>query len=280
MPVGRTGTIVLGTGLWLVGVGLIGTLVGLWPIIERTHRPDAGSTAVRLFGSPVTFTFTPDTALLALVVVASAIGGFVHTATSFSTYVGNRRLTRSWLWWYLLRAPIGVALAVLFYFALRAGLLSTQVPSQSINPYGVGALAALVGLFSKQATDKLREVFETMFRTAEGYGDDERKDKATNPRPLIVGIVPPRLPAGSDALILDLQGYGFIPSSVVQVGRPDRPVEAIPRTMTYDSPTVLRVVLDAEDVAEVGTLEIVVVNPEPGGGRSNPVTVDVHDAAA
>jgi hypothetical protein len=34
-----------------------------------------------------------------------------------------------------------------------------------LSPYGVAAVAGLAGLFSKQATDKLREVFETLFKT-------------------------------------------------------------------------------------------------------------------
>jgi hypothetical protein len=33
----------------------------------------------------------------------------------------------------------------------------------TINVYGLGALAALVGLFSKNAVEKLRDVFATLF---------------------------------------------------------------------------------------------------------------------
>jgi hypothetical protein len=41
--------------------------------------------------------------------------------------------------------------------------------------YGIAAISGLVGLFSKQATDKLREVFDTAFRVNKG-GDSERAD--------------------------------------------------------------------------------------------------------
>jgi hypothetical protein len=41
-------------------------------------------------------------------------------------------------------------------------------------------LGGLVGLFSKQATDKLAEVFETLFRTEPGHGDDTREDSLAN----------------------------------------------------------------------------------------------------
>ena len=44
--------------------------------------------------------------------------------------------------------------------------------------FGVAAIAGMTGMFSKQATDKLREVFETLF----GVKDD-RPDKLTGDRP-------------------------------------------------------------------------------------------------
>ena len=275
---GRAGITVLGTVIGVSGTLLLFLLIRLWPILEETRQPGSPRPRVHLLGSGLVVTFTADTALLVLVVVTSAIGGFVHAATSFSTYVGNGRLHRSWVWWYLLRSFIGVALAVSFYFAVRGGLLSAQVSGDSINPYGIAALAALVGLFSKQATDKLREVFETMFRTAEGYGDDERKDKAANPQPMIVGLDPRRVPVGAARMDVILQGQGFLPTSVAQVSAPGHPAEAVGRNMTYLGPTELRIALNTEDLAEIGTIEVSVVNPEPGGGPSNRMVLDVHDA--
>ena len=276
---GRIGITLLGIALAAGGAALLFLLLRLWPVLEQSQQPGAVPSRVALLGSGFAVTFTADTALLAMVIVASALGGFVHAATSFATYVGNRRLHRSWIWWYLLRVFIGAALAVSFYFAVRGGLLSAQVSSDSINPYGIAALAAMVGLFSKQATDKLREIFETMFRTAEGYGDDERKDKAANPQPMILGVEPKRIPAGSHQLDVVLQGQGFLPNSVAQVGVPGRPGETVARTMTYVGPTEIRIALNTEDLAEAGGVELVVVNPEPGGGSSNRMLLDVHEAA-
>jgi hypothetical protein len=275
---GARGTAALGGGLLAFGLFLVLFLINLWPAVEGIGRNSNQVPAISVFGTPWYIRLSQDSALLALVVLASALGGFVHSATSFATYVGNEALNRSWLWWYVLRTLIGVSLAILFYFAVRGGLLSAQAPSSTVNPYGVGALAAMVGLFSKQATDKLREIFETMFRTASGYGDDERKDKAGNPRPRIIGVEPARVPAGSAAVTLAIQGQGFVDSSVAAVTRPDRrTTEPVPRTMTYVTPSEIRVVLDEEDVAEVGTVLLTVVNPPPGGGASNTVLVQVHE---
>jgi MYXO-CTERM domain-containing protein len=91
-------------------------------------------------------------------------------------YVGNRKFVKSWTWWYLLRPFIGVALALLVYFAIRGGLISGSTGADSLSPYGIAALAGLAGLFSRQATDKLREVFETMFKADH---PPQRSDKLT-----------------------------------------------------------------------------------------------------
>jgi hypothetical protein len=86
--------------------------------------------------------------------LAGALGSFIHLATSFVDYAGKKNLTESWAWWYFLRPGIGAALAVVVYFVVRAGLISPG--ETSLNPYGVAAIAALSGMFSKQATDKLQ----------------------------------------------------------------------------------------------------------------------------
>ena len=112
-----------------------------------------------------------------MVILAAAVGSYIHAATSFATYVGNKSFVASWTWWYLLRPFIGMALALVFYFVIRGGLLSVQSKATEFNPYGIAAVAGLVGIFSKQATDKLEEVFTNMFRTEGGKGDDERRDK-------------------------------------------------------------------------------------------------------
>ena len=41
----------------------------------------------------------------------------------------------------------------------------TNVKASELNPFGVVSVAALVGMFSKAATTKLGEVFDTVFRS-------------------------------------------------------------------------------------------------------------------
>ncbi|MDX2908521.1 hypothetical protein [Streptomyces griseiscabiei] len=166
-------------GLFLLAdvVFVCGALVTLWPAVLATVEPGAEPTATARW-SPFGlggWALTADTAMLLAVVVCSALGSFVHAATSFATYVGNRRLYASWLWWYLLRAGIGVALALLVYFLLRGGLFAGSSGAGATNPYGFSGIAGLCGLFSKQATDKLREICDTLLSTT-GDGDRDRRD--------------------------------------------------------------------------------------------------------
>jgi hypothetical protein len=73
-----------------------------------------------------------------------------------------------------LRPWIGAVLAFAVYFALRAGLVTG---AEGLNPYGVVATGVLAGWFSETTTDKLQEVFGTLFKTDE---DRIRKDKLGN----------------------------------------------------------------------------------------------------
>ncbi|MFD9117124.1 hypothetical protein ACFU6M_19390 [Streptomyces bottropensis] len=166
-------------GLFLLAdvVFVCGALLTLWPAVLATVEPGAEPTATARW-SPFglgNWSLTADTAMLLAVVVCSALGSFVHAATSFATYVGNRRLYASWLWWYLLRAGIGVALALLVYLLLRGGLFAGSSGTGATNPYGFSGIAGLCGLFSKQATDKLREICDTLLSTS-GDGDRDRRD--------------------------------------------------------------------------------------------------------
>ena len=74
-------------------------------------------------------------------------------------------------------------------------------------------MAALVGMFSKQAVDKLRELFDSLFRTGPGGGDELRADKLKPnqmvekvmiPRSKIVAVVIPDGQTAQDVRILAL----------------------------------------------------------------------------
>ena len=49
------------------------------------------------------------------------------------------------------------------YLLLRAGLFSPSASNAQVSPYGFSAIGALVGLFSEQASEKLKRVAEELF---------------------------------------------------------------------------------------------------------------------
>jgi hypothetical protein len=124
--------------------------------------------------------------------LSGALGSYVHVATSFATYVGNRSLEMRWTWWYILRPFIGMALALIFYFVIRGGFFPAgdNENLKSVNLFGIAAVSGLVGLFSKHAADKLRELFDNLFRTVNGKGDDIRKDKLGEGLPVSDRMIP------------------------------------------------------------------------------------------
>lgn len=174
---------VLGIFLILAAVLMLFAIVALWPIKSADENTE-WETESNLFGWQ--FSIDMEIRVIILVLLAGGLGSYVHAATSFATFVGNRSLASSWLWWYLIRPFIGMAIALIFYFVVRGGLVLLSVESDisGLNPFGIAALGGLSGMFSKQATDKLRDIFDNLFKTESGKGDAQRTDKLVEMRPV------------------------------------------------------------------------------------------------
>ena len=96
--------------------------------------------------------------LIELSLACGTIGSTIHALTSLARFLGQGKLYKSWFIWYIVRPVIGCMFGLLFYFVLRAGIATG---STEVNPFGVAAVSSFAGMFSKQATEKLREVFDT-----------------------------------------------------------------------------------------------------------------------
>jgi hypothetical protein len=158
---------------------------------------------------------TLEVRLLLLVLLAGAIGSYIHASSSFVDYLGNRTLISSWVWWYLLRPFIGMMLALLFYFVFRGGFITAGVnqggeaAASFINPFGIAAMAGLVGMFSKVAADKLNEVFLTMFAPKAGQGDAKRGDKLSAGISPVVGTIVPNVGPKEGGTPVTITGTDF-----------------------------------------------------------------------
>ena len=258
----------LGIGLMLLAIALAYLFACVWPSTFGPNTAGGSGVTIAFIGTTSGFATTADVQLLMLVMVAGALGSFLHTATSFADFVGNEKLARSWLWWYLLKPFVGMGLAVIFYLVVRGGLLSGGTEAGKVNIYGIAALAGLTGMFSKQATDKLGEVFTTLFQTKPGEGDDARKGSLSNDVPVLTDMVPTRLETKTDKLSVELKGSLFAHTAVVRVN-------GTARETVFNSSSSLGAKLVPDDVAVDGMLSIVVFNPAPGGGASAPLKMTV-----
>jgi|GEM_PF-1683048 len=112
---------------------------------------------------------TEETVLF-MVVMLGALGGSLHMTGSFGKFVGNRQLLRSWVPYYFFMPFVGAILGSIVYMLVRIGFVTPTGAAgdgsglADLNLIGIYAFAALSGLFSKTATEKLGEVFNTIFR--------------------------------------------------------------------------------------------------------------------
>ncbi len=124
-------------------------------------------------------------AILTMVVMWGALGGSLHLLRSLAAFVGNRQLIRSWLLHYFTLPFIGGALAAIVYLLLRVGLVSPSSTTgdgsaiANLNVIAIYGFAALSGLFAKAASDKLAELFGTLFRTTAPAQKDPIAEKGS-----------------------------------------------------------------------------------------------------
>jgi len=114
----------------------------------------------------------------------------------------------------------------------------------------------------------------TVFNPEPGGGESTPVSfTVNNPVPAITMLSPPYAMAEGSAFELTVTGSNFVPASVVRWNGSDR-------TTTYDSPTQVRANITATDIALVGTAQVTVFNPAPGGGTSSAATFTITGMTA
>ncbi|MFY9822039.1 MAG: IPT/TIG domain-containing protein [Thermoanaerobaculia bacterium] len=148
--------------------------------------------------------------LLIIVLLSGALGGLVHALRSLYWYVGNRRLVWSWALMYLLLPFLGITMALVFYLIIRGGFFSPTATIDDTSPFGFAAWAVLVGMFTREAADKLKQVFETLLTKAE-----KGKDHVGAP---VISKINPSTGLVSGGETVKITGSGFLPASSVHFG--------------------------------------------------------------
>jgi hypothetical protein len=209
-----------------------------------------------------------------IVILAAAMGGLgacLHGANSLAYHRGRGDFSKDWVQWYFLRPLVGGVLALIFYLIIAAGFMP-QVGSNGREFYGIIGLSGLIGLFSKQALNKLSDIFDAIF-SPDKDGVNKKAGKpgaaAVNPMPQLDSIAPTTVAVGAGNVEVSLKGKGFIETSVVKIA--DRELKP-----TYKSAEELTVTLPLDLVAQPGDLSVAVFNPEPQGGTSKATTLTIE----
>jgi hypothetical protein len=116
---------------------------------------------------------------------------------------------------------------------------------------------------------RMRQTIFSLIFAAVGSGS--LATAQANPVPLVNNpLMPVGVAPGTGQFTLTVNGTGFVPASVVDWNDS-------PRATIFVNSSRLTAVITTADVAAAGTASVTVVNPAPGGGKSNvvffPVTV-------
>jgi len=169
--------------VWFIvlGTGAIWILLDFWPLPHQTPdrplRTEQDSVFITNAQQPSNAIDGPgnclytrwkkslngDQVFFLVALWAGILGGTAHGLSSLMDFRGSRRLFSSWTLWYFCQPIMGGIMAVIFYIALRAGLVSNTGATNVLSPFGVAAMSTLVGLFTDSATTKLADVFRTLF---------------------------------------------------------------------------------------------------------------------
>ena len=116
------------------------------------------------FGMLKEKSFDIDTHFIFLVFLAGSLGALIHGLAKISQNAWDGLVKQRDTLWYLSRPFLGAALAIGVYMVFRGGLLTTS-NIEILNPYGIAALSIITGLSTKQVTQKLKDLLESVFPT-------------------------------------------------------------------------------------------------------------------
>jgi hypothetical protein len=173
-------------------------------LTTSTTLREENATHIRTTTQSVSSSVIRERALVFVSIIFGTLGASVHGITSLAMWYSNRKLKRSFLFWYLSRPLIGAALALVVYLLLRATLLSSSVVEINrnafINAFGVAGISALVGLMTPQITKKLRDVFDQLFGI--GKAEEERGDEPGTGATIKLSAEKNQIEVGKDSLLI------------------------------------------------------------------------------
>lgn len=96
--------------------------------------------------------------------------------------------------------------------------------------------------------------------------------KYSNPLPRLDSITPDSVKTGGDSFTMMVRGVSFVSDSVVLFNGKSRPTQFV-------SNNLLKATVSFSDIISESIARITVFNPEPGGGTSNSLVLEISDTA-
>jgi hypothetical protein len=184
--------------------------------------------------------------LLLLVLLAGALGGCFHALRSLWMFVGNRSLKWSWTLMYVVLPINGAVLAFIFFIIISAGSGFFSQPQGSNSCFWIIGIAALVGLFSQQAAEKLKKIAEAFFTTVPPKAESLSGG-------LSVTSIDPAEGHVAEETPVKITGTGFTDKSTVTFG-------GIAGTnFKFTSPSLISI--NAPKGAQTGPVDVIVTDP-------------------
>jgi hypothetical protein len=152
--------LVLGYYLLIIPVILVFFIIDFWPIKDNTN---AWLTTTLILKLNISFHLR----MMLLIIMAGALGSYIHVATSFSYHIARRDFEPHWYWWYWMRLPIGAALALVLIMIIDGGIFVTPYTGGNAAPTTSIGIAALIGLFSRHLLEKFRDIFDVILHPRE-----------------------------------------------------------------------------------------------------------------
>ncbi len=220
-PMGAIGITLVTVYLVAVTIVVFHSLIVLWPPNREVAGAIAAPASLCADGQRKAELFwifelclSDEERLFLIVMFAGALGGLVHSLRSFYWYAGNRKLVLSWAGFYVTLPVLGATMATVFYVVVRGGFFSPQSEISDTSPFGFAAMAALIGMFTEQAAEKLKEITETFFSKAP-TGKDQAEPSPAAPT---VSAVSPVQGAQAGATPVTVTGKGFAQGAAVTFG--------------------------------------------------------------
>lgn len=187
------------TLLGVVTVAELVLLLGAFvPVMQTASALDANQPATLSYLG-WSMTATKPGVFVVVSLLGGALGGALHAIASLTAHVAAGDFGDRWTMWYLANPVVGAALATVFLLVLQAGLGGQAAPTTG-GLYGIAAVAAMTGLFSRHALNKLKDIFDVAFASKSAVESEmpDRRTAVTQPGP--AAQAPPSAGSGSPAV--------------------------------------------------------------------------------